>query len=142
MRIIASLVFMLLAQSLNCLAQVDASMVDTTVKRISQVDRRLDTTYRDAFRNLIKQNIAEAPNLRFKGKKMLPDTSTALAVAEIYLFKVYGKSHILLEKPYRIENIDNYWLVRGDIPKGIGGGIFYLILNAYDGAVIYCKHAQ
>jgi hypothetical protein len=72
--------------------------------------------------------------------KLIIDKTTAIAVAEIYLFKVYGKKQILKERPYEVYLIDGYWWMMGTLPKGWDGGGFELIMNAKNGQIIYLTH--
>jgi len=68
------------------------------------------------------------------------DKETAISVAEIYLFKAYGKKQILTERPYEIYLINGYWWMMGTIPKGADGGGFELIMSAKDGRIIRFAH--
>jgi hypothetical protein len=67
---------------------------------------------------------------------------TAVAVAEPTLFKIYGKKHIISERPYEIYFIDNYWILMGTIPENSVGGGFLIILRARDGWIIKLTHFQ
>ncbi len=40
---------------------------------------------------------------------LITEKSTAIAIAEVLLFKIYGKENIELERPYEIYRIDGYW---------------------------------
>jgi hypothetical protein len=70
----------------------------------------------------------------------IPDSATAVAVAEPILFKVYGKEEILGEKPYKVDSVDGYWVLTGTLPKGYLGGTFVIIMAAKDCKVIKLTH--
>lgn len=71
---------------------------------------------------------------------VIPDSATAVAVAEPILFKVYGKEEILGEKPYKVDSVDGYWVLTGTLPKGYVGGTFVIIMAGKDGRVIKLTH--
>lgn len=68
------------------------------------------------------------------------DKETAISVAEVYLFKTYGKKQILTERPYEVYLIDGYWWMMGTIPIGAKGGGFEIILDARNGKIIRLTH--
>lgn len=68
------------------------------------------------------------------------DKETAIAVAEVYLFKAYGKKQILKERPYEVYLIDGYWWMMGTLPKGWDGGGFEFIMNAKNGQIVRFTH--
>jgi len=77
---------------------------------------------------------------------------TAINEAENILFKVYGKSKIVNERPYNIVLIDNkIWLISGSLNKSFMESIFYsnipkcggsfeIRLDAKKGKVIKIAH--
>lgn len=71
---------------------------------------------------------------------VIPDSATAVAVAEPILFKVYGKDEILGEKPYKVDSVEGCWVLTGTLPKGYFGGTFVIIMAAKDGRVIELTH--
>ncbi len=73
---------------------------------------------------------------------LLNSKETALEVAEIYLFKVYGKSQIKSEYPYEVYFIRNYWVISGSLPVGTDGGTFQIVLNAKNGKVERLIHTR
>ena len=76
------------------------------------------------------------------GENMLPDAKTAVSVAEIYMFNVYGREQIKNERPYDVRKYKNYWLVSGSLPEGAKGGVFYILLDQRDGQVISFHHEK
>jgi hypothetical protein len=47
-------------------------------------------------------------------KTIIKDSLTATSVAETILFSIYGKANIVKQKPYKIHQIDNYWILWGE----------------------------
>jgi len=91
-------------------------------------------------RKILKEALLDKSGKQILVDKVLPDAGTAIAVAEPILFKIYGKDHILGEKPYNILLVDGYWMISGSLPKGWLGGTFSIILSAKDGRVIQLVH--
>nr|MBP6758279.1 hypothetical protein [Flavobacterium sp.] len=81
---------------------------------------------------LSKQN---QNNVLDDDESLLKDSNTAIKIAELILFNIYGKVNILDEKPYEIYLIKNYWVIQGTLPKKSKGGTFLIILNAKNAEV-------
>ncbi len=94
------------------------------------------------IRQTIREALADKSNHQVCVAQVIPDKQTAIAVAEPILFKVYGRDHILGEKPYNISITDGYWVLTGSLPKGWLGGTFFIILSAKDGRVIKLIHGK
>ena len=92
-----------------------------------------------AYRQTIKEALANKTKQVYVDK-VIPDKETAVAVAEPILYKIYGRDHIIHEKPYNIKLFDGYWFLRGSLPEGWVGGTFSIILSAKDGRVIRLVH--
>ena len=73
---------------------------------------------------------------------LITEKSTAIAIAEVLLFKIYGKENITSERPYEIYRIDGYWFISGTLPKGYLGGTFIIIINSINGEVIKLIHGK
>jgi hypothetical protein len=73
---------------------------------------------------------------------LIPDSITAVQVAEPVLFKIYGKPTITSERPYETYLVNHYWVVMGTLPKGWLGGTFLLVLDARDGRIIRITHGR
>jgi NTF2 fold immunity protein of polymorphic toxin system component len=105
----------------------------------------LSKTEIEDARRIIKEALTNKNNKQILVDSVVGDKETAIAVAEPILFKIYGKDHILGEKPYLIELVDGYWLISGLLPKAkpgqlIFGDTFFIILSAKDGRVIKLVH--
>ncbi|NRS90222.1 hypothetical protein HNQ02_003159 [Flavobacterium sp. 7E] len=73
---------------------------------------------------------------------VIPDKETAVIIAETILFKIYGKDNIIKQRPYGINQIDNYWVLYGTLPQNMLGGTFLIILNSTNGQIIKLTHGK
>lgn len=73
---------------------------------------------------------------------IIQNEETAIQVAEPILFGLYGKQNILAEKPYKISNNRNYWIIEGSLPDGYKGGTFLIIIDSRNGEVIKITHGK
>jgi hypothetical protein len=98
-----------------------------------------------AVNNLLRVEIKKALNDKTNQQvccKVIPDKDIAVAVAEIILFKIYGRDQITSEKPYDVNLIDGYWRIEGSLPPDRVGGTFLIILSAKNGRVIKLTHGK
>jgi hypothetical protein len=75
-------------------------------------------------------------------EKVITDKETAVIIAETILFKIYGKDNIIKQRPYEINQIDNYWVLNGTLPRNMLGGTFLIILNSTNGQIIKLTHGK
>lgn len=64
-----------------------------------------------------------------KSSTSLIDKKSAVSIAEIVLFQVYGKEKIINQRPYKTYQINNFWLIEGTLSKGKIGGVFQIIID-------------
>lgn len=76
------------------------------------------------------------------GKFLIDKEDDAVALAEVYLFSVYGKREIKDQRPYEIYLIDHYWVMNGTLPLGTDGGTFEIVLDAETGEVKRLVHTR
>ena len=76
----------------------------------------------------------------FTRDTLIKRSSTAVAIAETFLFEFYGKEQILAQQPYEVYYIDGYWYISGTVPHGSDGGGFEIILNAKNAQIIKLIH--
>ncbi|MBW3521021.1 YbbC/YhhH family protein [Chryseobacterium sp. NKUCC03_KSP] len=74
--------------------------------------------------------------------KVIPDSQTAVDVAENFLFNIYGKENIIQQRPYNLNFIDDYYIIEGTLPKNTLGGTFLIIINSKDGKIIKLTHGK
>ena len=95
----------------------------------------------DSAKQTIKNMVNEG------GYKLSPDTlirdkETAISMAEIMLFRSYGKATITTERPYECYLIEGYWFLRGTLPKNYAADVFEMIMSAKDGKIIKMTHGS
>jgi NTF2 fold immunity protein len=81
--------------------------------------------------NVVKSNLT-----------IIKDSITATTIAESILFDIYGKANIIKQKPYEIYHIQNFWLLKGTLPKGSIGGTFLIIMDDRNSQIIKITHGQ
>jgi len=98
----------------------------------------------ERFLNLeIKTILEESPELNIGSELILKDSTTAIEVAEVILFNIYGKKNIIKQRPYTILPVqDKYWVMEGSLPKNTKGGVFFIILDARNSKVLKVKHGK
>ena len=93
----------------------------------------------DSAKQTIK-NILNDGGYKLSSDTLISDKETAISVAEIMLFRSYGKATITTEKPYECYLIDGYWFLRGTLPKNHAQDVFEMIMSAKDGRIIKMTH--
>ena len=73
---------------------------------------------------------------------IIKDSLTAINVTEPVLFSIYGKENITTQRPYEVYFIENFWIVKGTLPKGYNGGTFLIILDARNNRIIRVTHGK
>ncbi len=95
----------------------------------------------DSARQAIK-NIVSDTTYKFSTDTLISDKEMAISMAEVVLFKTYGKALISGERPYECYLIDGYWFLRGTLPKSYTGDVFEMVMSARDGRVIKMTHGS
>ena len=81
----------------------------------------------------------------------VPDSKTAVAVAEAVLIPVYGKEHVESERPFTATLKRDVWTIEGTLycldTKGAkiadcDGGVAVVKISKSDGRVLYMLHGQ
>lgn len=71
----------------------------------------------------------------------VPDSTTAVKIAEIIFIRVYGEK-VLHKKPF-VANLKNgVWVVNGTLEKGIDGGVPHIEIQKSDGKIVYLIHGK
>lgn len=91
---------------------------------------------------LFKSMSDSTHSFRSNDQFLISDQETAVALAEVLLFKTYGENKIKSERPYEIHRIDNYWFIKGTLERGSDGGTFVTILDAKDGRIMRMFHTR
>lgn len=95
----------------------------------------------DSARQAIK-NILSDSAYRSSPDTLIKDKETVISLAEVMLFKTYGKATITSERPYECYLVDGYWFLRGTLPKGFTADVFEMIMSAKDGRIIRMTHGN
>src|SRR3954462_11554011 len=81
----------------------------------------------------------------------VPDSKTAVAIAEAVLIPVYGKKQIEGERPFAAKLKGDVWTIAGTLncPDGKGGvttdcvgGVAVVRISKNDGRVLYMRHGK
>jgi hypothetical protein len=83
--------------------------------------------------------VKEAPVKTF-AEPLISTGEVAIAVAEPVLFNIYGKQHIMKERPYEAYLINGYWYISGTLSEGRRGGTFEIIMEANNGRIVHLIH--
>ena len=95
----------------------------------------------DSAKQMIR-NISGDSSYKLPSDTLIRDKDMAISLAEVLLFKSYGKALISGERPYECYLIDGYWFLRGTLPKSYTGDVFEMIMSAKDGRVIKMTHGN
>jgi NTF2 fold immunity protein of polymorphic toxin system component len=95
----------------------------------------------DSARQMLK-NISSDSSYKLPSDTLIRDKDMAISIAEVLLFKSYGKALISGERPYECYLIDGYWFLRGTLPKSYTTDVFEMIMSAKDGRVIKMTHGS
>ena len=85
------------------------------------------------------KNQSDRTEMKFK---LIPKKENAINYAEIILFELYGKEKIESEKPYKINLINEYWIITGTLPKEMVGGVFEMVFDSWNGKVLILEHGK
>jgi len=70
---------------------------------------------------------------------LVPDKETAIKLAEVILFRLYGEKNIVAQKPYAVTENQNIWWVCGAPPPALGSS-FEIAISRQTGAVLHLQH--
>lgn len=93
----------------------------------------------DSARQTIKNYLSDN-TYKLSPDTLIKDKDMAISVAELLLFKSYGKALITSERPYECYLVDGYWFLRGTLPKNFTGDVFEMIMSAKDGRIVKMNH--
>ena len=71
-----------------------------------------------------------------------PPRGTAALMAEAVAEGIWGEQTIRNERPYEVTDTPAHWIVRGSLPEGWKGGVFEVVLQKRDGAVVSASHGE
>jgi len=73
---------------------------------------------------------------------LIKDSLTAINIAEPILFSIYGKNNIIKQRPYEAYFLDNFWVIKGSLPKGYKGGTFLIIIDSRNSQIKKITHGK
>ena len=82
-----------------------------------------------------------APELFERKGGLVPDKETAIRIAEVILFPIYGEKNIRGQRPYQVSLKDGKWTIDGaPPPPGFAGGSFHIVILQRDARVVEIGH--
>lgn len=85
--------------------------------------------------------LAESPHNYVPPKGIVPDSATAIKIAEAIWLPIYGEQ-VLSKKPYKAELQGNVWIVTGTLSGNTVGGVPIVEISKTDGKVIRLSHGK
>ena len=91
---------------------------------------------REVIANNKLHNIINSTDKIIKTKEIL------IKIVEPILFDIYGKNNIEKQKPYEINDFENYYVINGTLEKGYKGGTFLLIIDKRNSQILKITHGK
>jgi hypothetical protein len=71
---------------------------------------------------------------------LVPDRETAIKIAEVVLFRLYGERDIISQRPYKVTEHGDIWLISGTLKEGDLGSVFGVAISKQTGAILHLEH--
>ena len=71
---------------------------------------------------------------------LVPDKETAIKIAEVILFRLYGEEDIITQRPYKLKEKDDIWWISGTLKKNELGSAFNIAISKQTAAVLHLQH--
>jgi NTF2 fold immunity protein len=71
---------------------------------------------------------------------LVPDKETAIKIAEVVLFRLYGEEDIISQRPYKVEQRNDIWWINGTLKKNQLGSVFGIAISRQTGAILHLEH--
>ena len=68
---------------------------------------------------------------------LVPDKETAIKIAEVVLFRLYGEQDIIRQRPYTVKKEDYIWWISGTLPKDTYGTVFNIGISQHTAAILH-----
>jgi hypothetical protein len=75
-------------------------------------------------------------------KEFVPDSQTAIRIAEAVWIPIYGEEQIYRERPFRAVLRGDTWVVSGTLPPGYVGGTAIAEISKRDGRILRVIHEE
>lgn len=73
---------------------------------------------------------------------MIKNDATAVKVVEPILFDIYGRDHIIDERPYEVQMIGNYYIIDGTLTSESDGGTFHIVIDKRNSRIVKLTHGK
>ena len=74
--------------------------------------------------------------------KIIKSNETLIKIVEPILFDIYGKNNIEKQKPYEINDFENYYVINGTLKKEHIGGVFLIIIDKRNSQILKITHGK
>ena len=92
---------------------------------------------------IVKRYLSDsAYNSKRPTSRVLTDKNLALKRALDLAIKIYGKRDIKRERPYMVDFINDFYIVRGSLKKGWVGGTFLVIIDSRNDSIVTVTHGK
>lgn len=71
---------------------------------------------------------------------LVPDKATAIKIAEVVLFRLYGEEDIVAQRPYQVKQEDDIWWISGTLKANVFGSAFNIAISKQTAAVLHLEH--
>ena len=81
-------------------------------------------------------------NIINSSDKIIKNEEILIKIIEPILFDIYGKKNIEEQKPYEINDFENYYVVNGILDKNYKGGTFLIIIDKRNSQILKITHGK
>lgn len=67
----------------------------------------------------------------------VPDSETALKIAEVVLVRIFGQAQMDVERPFTVTLENGIWIIKGTLPPNALGGFAELHIRKKDGTILF-----
>jgi hypothetical protein len=85
---------------------------------------------------------ADVPHAYVPPAGFVPDSLTAVRIAEAVWTPIYGAAQIQGQRPFRASLHGDVWTVEGSLPQGWVGGVALAELSKRDGRILRVSHGR
>ena len=71
---------------------------------------------------------------------LVPDKETAIKIAEVVLFRLYGEEGIVAQRPYKVKKRDDIWWISGTLKPNEFGSAFNIAISKQTGGILHLEH--
>lgn len=76
-----------------------------------------------------------------RSEGFVPDEETAIKIAEAVWYPIYGDG-IYNDQPFTAIRKRGYWVVEGNLPENMDGGVPVVHIRKSDGKILYVNHGK